>query len=130
MSALRRGHRRGEEPDGPAVRVVRLPGARDADLRELLAGLEEEGVPALVADAPDGPPAPAAHAAAAGSTLRVGVALGPDAACATLPRLPADAPLLHRDAPDADALRRLGQDAARLVKTVPLTDDPTDRSPR
>jgi predicted O-methyltransferase YrrM len=129
MSALRRGHRRGEEPDGPAIRIARLPGAPDAALRELLAGVEEEGVPALVADDDGRALTAAAHAAAAASTLRVGVAVGPQAACATLSRLPEDAPLLRRERPDADALRRLGQDAARLVKTVPLTDHPTDRSP-
>jgi hypothetical protein len=48
----------------------------------------------------------------------------------TVPRLPTVAPLLRGDATDPIALRCLGQDAARLVKTVPLTDHPTNRSPR
>ncbi|WP_051160561.1 glycerol dehydratase reactivase beta/small subunit family protein [Patulibacter americanus] len=135
---LRRGRRRDEDTAGPAIRVARLPGAADGALRELLAGLEEEGVPATVVDA-DAPSAAvstaaalaaAAHAAAGASTLRVGVALDAEHACVTVPRLPDAAPFLHGDATDPFALRCLGQDAARLVKTVPLTDHPTNRSPR
>lgn len=126
---LRRGRRRDEDAAGPAIRVARLPGATDAALRELLAGLEEEGVPATVVGAAE-PLAAAAHAAARASTLRVGVALGAEHACVTVPRLPDAAPFLRGDATDPIALRCLGQDAARLVKTVPLTDHPTNRSPR
>lgn len=150
---LRRGRRRDEDAAGPAIRVARLPGATDIALRELLAGLEEEGVPALVVAHPDDEPrdddatadagpedadrpsapdplAAAAHAAARSSTLRVGVALDAERACVTVPRLPDAAPFLRGDATDPLALRCLGQDAARLVKTVPLTDHPTNRSPR
>lgn len=58
-----------------------------------------------------------------------------DEACVQLAALPAEAPpLLRRTAPGPEQLRRLGQDAARLVKAVPLTASPTDpttdRSPR
>lgn len=165
MSGLRRGHRPGEQPEGPSIRVLRLPDATDAALRELLAGIEEEGVPVTVhaataggaplspGDASGGPPrtaadgapvphapadgtpvvepiAAAAHRAARAATLRVGVAVSADAACVQLAALPADAPpLLHRVTPGPDALRRLGQDAARLVKSVPLTPSPTDPTP-
>lgn len=135
MTSLRRAHRRGEEPEGPSIRVLRLPGTADAALRELLAGIEEEGVPAIVR-APDETVAPAAdiaaaaHVTACASTLRVGVVLAPAAACVQLAALPPDAtPLLHRSDPTPDALRRLGHDAARLVKTVPLTPSPTDPTP-
>ncbi|WP_210494832.1 glycerol dehydratase reactivase beta/small subunit family protein [Patulibacter sp. SYSU D01012] len=128
MSDLRRGPRR-DEARRRSVLVARLSGAGDRALRDVLAGLEEEGVPADVEPA-EGPLAACAHAAAGRAALRVGVALGPAEACVHAVALPADAPLLHRRDPDADALRRLGQDAARLVKTVPLTLSPDDRSPR
>jgi anti-sigma factor RsiW len=137
---LRRGRRRDEDREGPTIRVARLSGATDAALRELLAGLEEEGVPATVVAGVESAAAPppetaealaaAAHAAARASTLRVGVALDAEHACVTVPRLPDARPLLRGDATDPIALRCLGQDAARLVKTVPLTDHPTNRSPR
>lgn len=136
MSDLRRPHRRGEEPDPPSIRVVRWPDADDVALRELLAGIEEEGVPASVAILDPGAAhdvaalAAAAHLAARSGTLRVGVALSSDDACVQLAALPADAPpLLHHAAADLDALRRLGQDAARLVKNTPLTPSPTDPTP-
>jgi propanediol dehydratase-reactivating factor small subunit len=107
----------------PAVLVHRQRGAPPEVLREVCAGVEEEGVPAEVVDAPDGPTATAlAHAAAQASRLEVGI--GVDAAGATAVhhgKLPADRPAATgaADATAADR-RRIGRTAARVVKNLPL----------
>lgn len=125
----------------PAVLLHVAPGAEwyaAVPLRELRAGLEEEGVPCRVvtatADAPSAaatapavaaPCAAAALAHAAAKTSPVGVGLGLDArhACLHLPQLAPEAPLVSLDLPhDAERLRALGHNAARLVKGAPLKE--------
>jgi hypothetical protein len=109
--------------EGPAVLVYRQRGAPPAALREVCAGVEEEGVPAVVVDAPDGPTATElAHAAAQASRLEVGI--GVDAAGATAVhhgKLPLDRPpaTAGPDAPLSDR-RRIGRIGARVVKDLPL----------
>ncbi|WP_138760118.1 glycerol dehydratase reactivase beta/small subunit family protein [Modestobacter altitudinis] len=112
---------RTDEP--PAVLVYRHPGAPPAVVREVCAGVEEEGVPAEVVDAPDGLTATGlAHAAAQASRLEVGI--GVDAAGAAAVhhgKLPLDHPpaTLGADAPAPDR-RRIGRTGARVVKNLPL----------
>ena len=107
----------------PAVLVYRHPGAPAPVLRQVRAGVEEEGVPTDVEEVP-GPddPTALAHAAAEESRLGVGVGLAADGAAAvhhgTLPeRTPVVA--TPAQAPSSD-WRRVGRVAARVVKHLPL----------
>jgi hypothetical protein len=133
---------------GPAVFLQLAAGEIPADaLRELRAGLEEEGIPCrvLAAEAPApgpaaaspvcdapalaAPPADAAllaHAAACASPVSVGLGLSADTACLHLPQLPPSAPLLSVSVrvPEPERLRALGHNAARLVAGVPLKELP------
>ncbi len=117
-------------PEPPAVVVWLSPlvGTDPPLLREVLAGLEEEAVPAVVGVArpPEDGGAPEdcvdlAERAAERSTLEVGVGVGVDGVCLTHRALPTGSPLEHRVAPvSLSQARRLGHDAARLVVGVPL----------
>lgn len=134
---------------GPAVFLQLAPGEIPAAaLRELRAGLEEEGIPCrvLAADAPAPADAPAAaspvcdapalaakadaallaHAAACASPVSVGLGLSAESACLHLPQLPPGAPLLSVSVrvPEPERLRALGHNAARLVAGVPLKELP------
>ncbi|MCP2252787.1 Dehydratase medium subunit [Prauserella aidingensis] len=102
-------------------------------VRELLAGLEEEGVPVRLADpgewgdgpGGDGPSVTAvdlAHAAARASPLDVGVGIDSDSrVCVHHAKRPADRPVITTDATRA---RWCGHNAARLVVGLPLKEPP------
>jgi len=119
------------DEERPAV-VIRADDAwRDTPvLAELLAGLEEEGVPGRVdwvsAAAPgqDVPAAVAmAHEAALASRLEVGLGLDHSGALALHQRRqPVEAPLMVVPARlvDRPTARAMGMNAARLVKVQPL----------
>ena len=107
----------------PAVLVYRNPGAPAPVLRQVRAGVEEEGVPTDVVDVPGPDEAPAlAHAAAEESRLGVGIGLDSSGAAAvhhgTLPeRTPVDTTPAGAFPSD---WRRVGRTAARVVKHLPL----------
>ncbi|SDN57734.1 glycerol dehydratase reactivase beta/small subunit family protein [Geodermatophilus sp. DSM 45219] len=112
----------------PAVLVYRHPGAPTPVLRQVCAGVEEEGVPTDVVDVPgpdDAPPPSAvalAHAAAGESRLGVGIGLDSSGAAAvhhgTLPEgTPVDTTPARAFPSD---WRRVGRTAARVVKHLPL----------
>lgn len=110
----------------PAVFLHLAPGGEPA-LREISAGLEEEGVPCQVVAhaAVDGTAAALAHGAARTSPVGVGLGLDARHACLHLPQLAPDAPLVSLQLPhDAERLRALGHNAARLVKGAPLKELP------
>ncbi|KAA9159774.1 hypothetical protein FPZ12_019275 [Amycolatopsis acidicola] len=87
-------------------------------LREILAGLEEEGVPAEVSSYPGGDAVVLAFAAALASPLDVGIGVGDTGTvCVHHAKLPQDEPALTGPAGEA---RRLGHNAARLVTRIPL----------
>ncbi|RKG92778.1 glycerol dehydratase reactivase beta/small subunit family protein [Corallococcus terminator] len=113
-----RDERRDKTSQRPTVRVVYRRDALVA-LREVCAGLEEEGVP-FECEPTDAPLLAAAHEAAARSRLLVGVAVAGTEACVHFSQLAVDAPVLHVTDASASMLRLLGQDAARLVKVMPL----------
>jgi hypothetical protein len=107
----------------PAVLVYRHPGAPAPVLRQVCAGVEEEGVPTDVVDVPGPDDATAlGHAAAGESPLGVGIGLDASGAAVvhhgTLPeRMPVTA-TSARAAPSD--WRRAGRIAARVVKHLPL----------
>ncbi|MFP2959974.1 glycerol dehydratase reactivase beta/small subunit family protein [Myxococcus sp. 1LA] len=114
-----KGERHDKAAERPSVFVVHRPDARAA-LREVCAGLEEEGVP-YVCEPAEAPLMAAAHDAAERSRLSVGVAVAASEACVHFSQLPVAAPVLHVTGANAEVFRMLGQDAARLVKVMPLS---------
>ncbi|MBB3662393.1 MULTISPECIES: glycerol dehydratase reactivase beta/small subunit family protein [Prauserella salsuginis group] len=116
----RRGQRDRRSP--PAV-VAHC--ACERGVRELLAGLEEEGVPVRLTDGDPGSAATAvelAHAAARESPLDVGVGIDAEGrVCVHHAKRPADRPVVTTDTARA---RWCGHNAARLVVGLPLKDAP------
>ncbi|BBZ26938.1 pduH protein [Mycolicibacterium madagascariense] len=113
--------REGGQPDKPAILVLSC--ADGPVERAVLAGIEEEGVPAVV-ERPRRPvAAPELAVAAAGrSSLSVGVGIDADGGvCVQHDKLPAPLPELVSTGPaDAAVARVLGHDAARIVVGIPL----------
>lgn len=110
-------------PAPPTVVVLLATGgAHDAHaLREVLAGLEEEGVPAAVETGPADDCVALAERAAERSSLEVGVGIAPDGVCLTHRALRGRPPLEHLlDPVAASRARYLGHDAARLVTGIAL----------
>ncbi|HVV09424.1 glycerol dehydratase reactivase beta/small subunit family protein [Amycolatopsis sp.] len=101
-------------PERPAVVVY----CAQPCLREILAGLEEEGVPARVELRDDMDATTLAFLAAQESALDVGIGADTSGAvCVHHAKLPPSCPALL--APAAQA-RRLGHNAARLVTRIPF----------
>jgi hypothetical protein len=107
----------------PAVWIFRGPFVAEEAYQPILWGLEEEGIPFEVRDTSEGVVRDLARQAANGSPLDVGIAMGAGGEVVLHHRdLPTEAPLLSikveplKPAP----LRRLGMNAARLVKRQPL----------
>lgn len=92
------------------------------ELRELLCGVEEEGVPCEVEAAGEGGAVALAYKAAGASVLGVGLGLdGAGQAAAHYNKLPADKPLFTLNYRlDGGKLRYLAANAARLVKGMPF----------
>jgi hypothetical protein len=107
----------------PAVLVYRHPGAPAPVLRQVRAGVEEDGVPTDVVDVP-GPDDATALAHAAAGESRLGVGIGLDAAGAAAVHhgtLPEGTPVVTTPARSASSdWRRVGRIAARVVKHLPL----------
>jgi hypothetical protein len=104
----------------PAVLVCHDPaaGAR-ACLRQIGAGLEEEGVPFRVEEG-GGSAAELAYAAAQASDLDVGIGIGAAGdVCVHQSKLPRGSPALSGP---PETARTMGHNAARLVKGIPFKD--------
>lgn len=114
--------------DGPVrpVVVIGTPGTEPPDraLREVQAGLEEEGVPYDVHRYEATDPCALAHQAARDSPLDVGVAVTRDGLCVHHAKLPRDRPVCSEHSAEPADARRLGHDAARVVTGVPLKLSP------
>lgn len=117
--------REGGQPEKPAILVL---SCGDGPVeRAVLAGIEEEGVPAVV-ERPRRPDAASdlAIAAAGRSSLSVGVGIDADGrVCVQHDKLPAPLPDLVSAGPaDTVVARILGHDAARIVVGIPLRSQP------
>lgn len=119
--------RSGGQPDRPAVMVLTAhSAAAEAITREVLAGIEEEGVPYTVMAAADDASAPElARRAAMRSPLQVGVGVGVSGiVCVHHDMLVDPLPELSSAGPsDGAAARMLGHNAARIVVGLPLKPD-------
>lgn len=110
--------------NGPAVHLHVATAESGAALRELRAGLEEEGVPCRLRVV-EGDAATIAWNAARASPVSVGLGLDAESACLHLPQLSPQSPLLRLPADHLpERLRALGHNAARLVKGAPLKELP------
>ena len=108
----------------PAIVVIADPASAPA-WRQLLLGMEEEGIPYVIQQGGDArsPLNEQAYSAAAASPLAVGIAVDGRQVMVHEPHLPVGRPLFvlaGYAALPADTLRRLGCNAARLVKGLPF----------
>jgi hypothetical protein len=107
----------------PSIKLFVGSGVNSPEnLRELLCGTEEEGVPCEVEAAGEGGAAALAYKAAEASVLGVGLGLdGAGMAAAHYNKLPSEKPLFTLNYRlDGDKLRVLAANAARLVKGMPF----------
>ncbi|MDF1899413.1 glycerol dehydratase reactivase beta/small subunit family protein [Mycolicibacterium smegmatis] len=118
------------QPERPVIQVfTALTGASGeyaAVTRDVLAGIEEEGVPyAVTTVAEDVPVADLARRAAMRSPLQVGVGIGAGGGvCVHHDMLEDPLPeLSSADPADSVAARMLGHNAARIVVGLPLKPD-------
>lgn len=114
--------RSGGQPDRPAIVVVSAAGGGRIE-REVLAGIEEEGVPySLLPADPDVPAADLARQAALRSPLRVGIGLDARGeVCIHHDQLADPLPELGSGGTAAaGTARTLGHNAARIVVGLPL----------
>ena len=111
----------------PSIVITVFPHAGDAvKLREIQAGMEEEGVPCSLTTGADLDAVTLAHQAAFMSALGVGVGIRPDGLCIHYQKLPAHQPLfVLTGAQSAAEWRRFGYNAARLVKGLPFKGQET-----
>ncbi|TQK30810.1 glycerol dehydratase reactivase beta/small subunit family protein [Arthrobacter sp. SLBN-53] len=116
----------GGQPEKPAILVLSAGGALES---EVLAGIEEEGVPYVVervARDGDSDAQRLARRAAARSSLDVGVGIDADGRVAILhDKLPDGVEGLSGERPASPRAGRVaGHNAARIVVGVPLMDEP------
>jgi hypothetical protein len=106
----------------PAVLVIKAPDAADEIIREILLGIEEEGIPATLQEKQGASAVKLAKAAADASSLNVGIGASWVEVAVHHRDLPAGNPLFLLNAEKLTAvnLRCLGTNAARLVKGNPL----------
>ena len=106
----------------PSIRLRLNDRIDEAQIAEVLHGVEEEGVPVEVSLHAELNPLLLAHEASLESRLGIGIGISLDYVVITTEKLPADRPylaaVLHRS---ATIDRRAGGNAARLVKRMPLT---------
>ena len=113
----------------PVISVLVVRG-KDIDLQAVFWGMEEEGIPFEVQEWPTGEAVGVAKEAAMMSPLNVGIGVDPARGAIVLHHrdLPADQPLFVLNLREVGnkELRRLGVNAARLVKSEPLVlkDEP------
>lgn len=112
------------QEDQPVVPILVMGPVTQQVLQAIQWGLEEEGIPAQTATVPEGAVHTMAKQAAQMSKLNVGIVVSQTETVAVLHHrdLPADQPLFVEPISrfDGEALRRLGANAARLVKGNPL----------
>ena len=115
------------ESDRPAIVLVAHDGIRAGQLRDLLLGIEEQGVPVRVARSGNLNPLELAADAGLQSRVGVGVGVSLDYVVVTTDKLPTQRPYIVgvlNETSEHD--RILGANAARIVKRMPLF--PTHRA--
>ncbi len=105
----------------PSVKVHVNARITDEQIRDILLGAEEEGVPVEVTRSGELNPLVLAHEASEASVLGVGVGVSLDFVVITTEKLPESRPYIARFLNAGEASdRALGANAARIVKRLPL----------
>lgn len=107
--------------DVPRV-FVRCIGEQEPALVQYIEhGIEEEGVSWAVQPGYDDDSVAVAHRAAMDSKLKIGIGVAPDVRVIVHHKqLPSDDPLFDVAEPTSEDARKLGSNAARLAKRMPL----------
>lgn len=92
----------------------------EAFLKEVLAGIEEEGVLYEVETIENGSSIDLAAIAARSSILETGIGIDEEFASITICKLPGDNPLKSYSCLSKEQLRLAGSNAARIIKGMPL----------
>lgn len=104
----------------PAIKVFFSQDIAESHFREILYGMEEEGVPYELTAAASQDATRLAYDAAQSSRLGVGVGVSGYHAALHFEKLAPDAPLFAVAIRDIAKCRNLGANAARLVKHLPF----------
>ena len=114
----------------PSIIICTSPDpACEAKLRELRAGMEEEGVPCSLVEGGSVDAIALAYKGAQVSLLGVGVGIGPTAMCIHYQKLPENQPLFVLDGQGTlTEWRYFGYNAARLVKGLPFKENPMQKA--
>jgi hypothetical protein len=103
----------------PSIKIYRNHHG-EAFIKEVLAGLEEEGVLYEVQIQYEESAEQLAHTAAVTSLLEVGIGISKEFIIVTLAKLPVSEPLLKYRVSEKENLRLSGSNAGRLVKGIVL----------
>ena len=97
-------------------------------VREVQAGMEEEGIPCSIMQSNETDAVVLAYQAACTSKLGVGVGIGPDSLSIQYDKLPAQEPLFLLGAAGTPTdWRTFGYNAARLVKGIPFKNQSEEK---
>ena len=121
--------KRADELERPTIVLAVNQRVPETAIRDVLLGIEEEGVPLRLERSDELNPLVLAHAASQASILGVGIGVSLDYIVVTTDRLPEGRPYLAnllQQSPHAD--RTYGANAARLVKRLPLRPVPVPQS--
>jgi hypothetical protein len=109
--------------DTPSVYVFHCNDVDIEKFKEVLWGIEEEGIPYKVESINMDTSNNLSHKAALKSKLGIGVGISKDEIALTTNKLDKDKPLIRIELnQDYDRLRNLGSNGARLVKGIELKD--------
>ena len=96
-------------------------------IREVQAGMEEEGIPCFVVQSKESDVVALAYQGACASKLGVGLGIGADGLCIHYCKLPDQHPLFALNVPGIPVQwRHFGYNAARLVKGIPFKEQPLE----
>lgn len=105
----------------PCVLIYVVPHPNDQEkVREVRAGMEEEGIPCTLLQGQGTDNIALAYQGASSSQLGVGMGIGPNNMCIHYHKLPPREPLFISVAGAPEEWRRFGSNAARLVKGIPF----------
>jgi hypothetical protein len=103
----------------PVINVF-INGVEKEFLKEVLAGIEEEGALYEVYSREEAEVEKLAHEAAVQSLLETGIGMNNEFLCVSITKMTVSSPLIKISTNNRLMLRQTGSNAARLVKGIPL----------
>lgn len=112
----------------PCILIYVLPHVGcEGKIREVQAGMEEEGIPYSVVHSNEKDAVALSYEGALKSKLGVGLGIGAESLCIHYVKLPAQKPLfVLNEAGNPAQWRHFGYNAARLVKGIPFKGQPSE----